>query len=96
MAGSGEKLGTDPQIGQPARCELCREPFFREQWLYPSLLMTSQQVATYGDCPQEEYAGRMWTDVGNVRAMLVGFSPAGCTSIRIAATSNLLFVAVFM
>jgi hypothetical protein len=24
----GEKLGTDPQIGQPTCCELCREPFF--------------------------------------------------------------------
>jgi hypothetical protein len=28
MVGSGEKLGTDPQIGQPACCGLCREPFF--------------------------------------------------------------------
>jgi hypothetical protein len=28
LAGSGEKLGTDPQIGQPACCGLCREPFF--------------------------------------------------------------------
>jgi hypothetical protein len=27
-AGSGEKLGMDPQIGQPARCGLCRKPFF--------------------------------------------------------------------
>jgi hypothetical protein len=28
LVGSGEKLGTDPQIGQPACCGLCREPFF--------------------------------------------------------------------
>jgi hypothetical protein len=28
LAGSGEKLGTDPQIGQPACCGLCRESFF--------------------------------------------------------------------
>jgi hypothetical protein len=28
LAGSGEKLGTDPQIDQPACCGLCREPFF--------------------------------------------------------------------
>jgi hypothetical protein len=28
LVGSGEKLGTDPRIGQPARCGLCREPFF--------------------------------------------------------------------
>jgi hypothetical protein len=28
MAGSGEKLCMDPQIGQPLGCELCRKPFF--------------------------------------------------------------------
>jgi hypothetical protein len=28
LAGSGEKLGADLRIGQPARCGLCREPFF--------------------------------------------------------------------
>jgi hypothetical protein len=28
MAGSEEKLGTDPQIGQPSCYELCREPYF--------------------------------------------------------------------
>jgi hypothetical protein len=28
LAGSGEKLGADPWIGQPACCGLCREPFF--------------------------------------------------------------------
>jgi hypothetical protein len=28
----------------------------------------------------------VWTRVGNVCDVLVGFSPAGCTSIRIAAT----------
>jgi hypothetical protein len=28
MAGSGEKQGTDPRIGQASCCGLCREPFF--------------------------------------------------------------------
>jgi hypothetical protein len=28
MAGSREKLGMDPWIGQPACCGLCQEPFF--------------------------------------------------------------------
>jgi hypothetical protein len=28
LAGSGEKLGTNPRIGQPVCCGLCREPFF--------------------------------------------------------------------
>jgi hypothetical protein len=27
LAGSGEKLGIDPRIGQSACCGLCREPF---------------------------------------------------------------------
>jgi hypothetical protein len=28
LVGSGEKLGTDPRIGQPACCRLCQEPCF--------------------------------------------------------------------
>jgi hypothetical protein len=44
------------------------------------------KVITYGDCPQEAYVRRAWTGVGSVRGVLVGFSPAGCTSIRVAAT----------
>jgi hypothetical protein len=28
MAGSGEKLGMDPWIGQPSCCEICQAPFF--------------------------------------------------------------------
>jgi hypothetical protein len=30
MAGSGDKLGTDPRIGQPSCCGLCWEPFLSE------------------------------------------------------------------
>jgi hypothetical protein len=33
----------------------------------------SCKVATYGDRPQEVYAGRTWTGVGSVRVVLVGF-----------------------
>jgi hypothetical protein len=47
---------------------------------------SQQKVVTYGDCPQKAYVGRAWTGVGSVRDVLVGFSPAGCTSIRIAVT----------
>jgi hypothetical protein len=28
LVGSGEKLDTDPRIGQPSWCGLCQEPFF--------------------------------------------------------------------
>jgi hypothetical protein len=46
----------------------------------------SWNFATYGDRPQEAYAGRTWAGVGSVRVVLLGFSPAGRTSIRIAVT----------
>jgi hypothetical protein len=36
--------------------------------------------------PQEAYIGRTWTGVGSVRVVLVEFSPAGCTLIRITVT----------
>jgi hypothetical protein len=61
-------------------------PFSREQWDLSKSVGASRKVAAYGDRPQEAYAGRTWTGVGSVRVVLVGFSPAGCTSIRIAAT----------
>jgi hypothetical protein len=45
-----------------------------------------QKVAMYVDCPQEAYAGRTWIAMGSISVMCIGFSPAGCTSIRIIAT----------
>jgi hypothetical protein len=61
-------------------------PFSREQWDLSKYAGASRKVATYGDRPQEAYAGRTWTGVGSIRVVLVEFSPAGCTSIRIAVT----------
>jgi hypothetical protein len=61
-------------------------PFSREQWDMSKSVGASRKVATYRDRPREAYAGRTWTGVGSVCVVLVGFSPAGCTSIRIAAT----------
>jgi hypothetical protein len=61
-------------------------PFSREQWDLSKSVSASRKVATYGDHPQEAYAGHTWTGVGSVRFVLVGFSPAGCTSIRITVT----------
>jgi hypothetical protein len=72
--------------------------FPREQWLCPLLLMTSQKVAMYGDRPKKAYAWRTWTDVENVRVMLVGFSLLGVhrfESLRLSDISNRLFVTVF-
>jgi hypothetical protein len=61
-------------------------PFSREQWDLSKSVGASRKVATYRDCPQEAYAGHTWTGVGSIRVVLAGFSPAGCTLIRIAAT----------
>jgi hypothetical protein len=61
-------------------------PFSRGQWDLSKSVGVSRKVAMYGDHPQEAYAGRTWTGVGSIRDVLVGFSPTGCTSIRIVMT----------
>jgi hypothetical protein len=86
LAGSGEKLGTGPCIGQPTRCGLCQETFFSGAVSLLNSVDDSWKVVPYGDHPQEAYAGRTWTGVGSVRGVLVEFFPAGYTSIRITAT----------
>jgi hypothetical protein len=40
----------------------------------------------YVNCSQEVYAGRMWTGVGSVHIVLIGFFPTEYLSIRITAT----------
>jgi hypothetical protein len=86
MVGSGEKLDTDPRIGQPAYCGLCREPFC----LGAVALLNSVDDFTK-DCymwtmwdtySRGSYTDQEWKACG----VLVGFSPVGCTSIRIIAT----------
>jgi hypothetical protein len=86
LAGSGEKLGTDPRIGQRRAVDCVGSPSSREQWACSTLSMTHKKVTTYGDYPQEAYTGRTWTSVESVRGVLVRFSHAICTSIRIAVT----------
>jgi hypothetical protein len=61
-------------------------PFSREQWDLSKSIGVSRKVATYGDRPWEAYTERTWTGVGSVRVVLVKFTLAGCTSIRITAT----------
>jgi hypothetical protein len=82
----GEKLGTDPRIRWPSCCGLCREPFFSgivdlfkyvDDCIKGCYMWTTWD--TYGRGPYTEWA---WKVCG----MLVGFSPTGCTSIRITAT----------
>jgi hypothetical protein len=63
-----------------------RSPFSWEQWDLSKSISISRKVATYGDHPQEAYVGRTWTGMGSGCVVLVGFSPAGCTSIQIIVT----------
>jgi hypothetical protein len=74
-----------------------RSTFSREQCIRPTLLMTHERLprtgTAHGKCTLgvrglawEAYAGRTWIGVGSVRVVLVGFSPTGCTLIRIAVT----------
>jgi hypothetical protein len=86
LSSLGEKLGTDPWIGQPTCWDCVGSPFSWEQWDLSKYIGALRKVVTYGDHPQEAYAGRTWTDVGSIHVVLVGFSPVGCTSIRIAVT----------
>jgi hypothetical protein len=78
---SRERNWVRTQIGQPACWGLCQEPFFSGAVTPSNSDGGSWKVATYGGRPQEAYTGRMLTGVGSVRVVLVGFSPAGCTSI---------------
>jgi hypothetical protein len=82
----GEKLVTDPRIGWPSCCELCREPFFSGVVdLFKSIDECMKGCYmwiawdTYGHRPYTDWA---WKTCG----VLVGFFPVGCTSIRITVT----------
>jgi hypothetical protein len=80
LVGSGEKLGMDPWVGHPACCGLYRYPFFSSavgsvqicQCLAKGCYMWTTWD-TYGHGPYADWA---WKACG----VLVGFSPAGCTS----------------
>jgi hypothetical protein len=97
LVGLGEKLGMYPLIGQLVYCGLCQEPFFSGavesvqiyRWLVKGCYAWTTWD-TYGRWPYVDWA---WKVCG----VLVGFSPAGCTSIRIVVTLEYeyrLFVAV--
>jgi hypothetical protein len=71
-------------------------PSSRVQLIYSNLLMIVWKVATYGDRPQEVYDGRMWTGVGSVCVMLVGFPLQGVHRFEspwLSDMSNCLFMA---
>jgi hypothetical protein len=86
MANLGEKLGTDPWIGQPTYYRSCREPFFSRAMALSIVVVDFVKGHHVRGQPAWSVCGCMWTGARSVRAVLIGFSTAGCTSIWIAAT----------
>jgi hypothetical protein len=74
--------------GSVSRCavDCVRSLFSQEQWDPSKSVNDSRKVTTYGDCPQEAYDVRTWTSMESICVVLVGFSPAGCTSIQNVVT----------
>jgi hypothetical protein len=89
MAALGEKLGTDPQIDHPSCCRLCQEPFFSAavtlSIVVNNFVKGCYALTTWDTYGLGPYAYWAW-DACDV---LVEFSPAGCISIRIAATPDM-------
>jgi hypothetical protein len=63
-----------------------QEHFFSKAVNLSNSIGSVWKVAMYEDRPQEGYVGRTWTGMESVRGVIIGFSPAGCTSIRIVVT----------
>jgi hypothetical protein len=98
LAGSGEKLGTDPRIGQWRAVDCVGSPFSREQWACSTLLMTHERLPRMGTARRKRTSGVH----GLVREAYVtcwsGFFLQGVhrfESPRLSDMSNRLFVAVF-
>jgi hypothetical protein len=98
LASSGEKLGMDPRISQPAYYGLCREPFFsREQWDLSKFVGVSRKVATYGDHCRKRTLGVHGLAWEAYVSYWSGFPLQGVhrfESPRLSDMSNRLFVVV--
>jgi hypothetical protein len=98
LAGSGEKLGTDPRIDQRCAVDCVGSPSSQEQWACPTLLMTHERLPRTGTARRKRTPGvRGLTWEAYVTCWL-GFSLQGVhrfESPRLSDMSNRLFVAVF-
>jgi hypothetical protein len=57
LAGSGEKLGTDPRIGQRCAVNYVRSPSSREQWACSTLSMTRERLPHTGTARRKRTPG---------------------------------------
>jgi hypothetical protein len=57
LAGSGEKQGTDPQIGQRCAVDCVGSHFSREQWVCSTLSMTHERLSHMGTTHRKHTPG---------------------------------------
>jgi hypothetical protein len=57
LAGSGEKLGTDPRIGQRRAMDCVRSPSSQEQWVCSILSMTHERLLHTGTTHRKRTPG---------------------------------------
>jgi hypothetical protein len=94
LVDSGEKLSTNPQIGQPVCYGVCQE-----QWPWSTLLTTTRKVAICGPCEIRMICYHTRTEHEKCVAYWSGFPLQGVhrfKSPRFSDMSNRLFVTVSM
>jgi hypothetical protein len=100
LAGSEEKLGMDPWIGQPACCGLCREPFFSGAVGSVQICHTPRErLPRTGTARRKRTLGIRGLAWEAYVSCWLGFPLQGVhrfESPRLSDMSNRLFVAVFL
>jgi hypothetical protein len=98
LAGSGEKLGTDPRIGQQRVVDCVGSPSSWEQWACSTLSMTRERLPRTGTAHRKCTPGVRGPAWEAYVACWSGFPLHGVHQFelsRLSDMSNRLFVAVF-
>jgi hypothetical protein len=98
LADSGEKLGTDPRIGQWRAVDCVGSPSSREQWACSTLSMTRERLPRMGTTRRKRTPGVRGQAWEAYVTCWSGFPLHGVhrfKSPQLLDMSNRLFVAVF-
>jgi hypothetical protein len=99
LAGSVEKMGIDPRIGQRHTVDCVESPSSREQWAWSTLLMTRERLPRMGTARRKRTLGVRGLAWEAYVACWLGLLLQGVhrfESARLSDMSNRLFVAVIM
>jgi hypothetical protein len=99
LAGSGEKLGTDPRIDQRRAVDCVGSPSSREQWAWSTLLMTRERLPRMGTTRRKRTPGVRGLAWEAYVTRWSGFFLQGVhrfESPLLSDMSNHFFVAVFL